>query len=48
MIIEDERGLDLKFFFDNVGSRVQPQRNLDGIETFLRMYRQIEDANAHT
>jgi hypothetical protein len=27
MIIKDERGLSLEFFFDNVGSRVRPERN---------------------
>jgi hypothetical protein len=35
MIIEDERDLSLKFFFDNVGSRVRPERNPDPIHTFL-------------
>jgi hypothetical protein len=31
MLIEDERDLSLEFFFDNVGSRVRPERNPDRI-----------------
>jgi hypothetical protein len=29
MIIEDEKGLNLEFFYENFGSRVQPQRTPD-------------------
>jgi hypothetical protein len=48
MIIGDERGLDLDFFNDNVGSSVQPQRNSDSIQAFLETHRQIEDSSTHT
>ena len=48
MIIEDERGLNLEFFYDNVGSRVKPSRNPDRIQAFLETYRKIEDAHGHT
>jgi hypothetical protein len=47
MIIEDERGLNLPCFYDNVGTRVQPQRNPDVIEAFLASHRSIEDAETH-
>jgi hypothetical protein len=47
MIIEDERGLDLKFFYDNVGTCVQPQRNPDRTQPFLETHRRIEDASTH-
>ena len=47
IIIEDERGLNLEFFYDNVGSRVKPQRNPDRIQAFLETYRQIEDRATH-
>jgi fatty acid-binding protein DegV len=42
MIIEDERDLNLEFFYDNVGSRVKPQRNPDRIQTFLETYRKLK------
>jgi uncharacterized protein YpiB (UPF0302 family) len=48
MIIEDERDIHLEFFFDNVGSRVRPERNQDRIQAFLETYRQIEDSATHT
>jgi hypothetical protein len=48
MIIEDERDLNLEFFFDNVGSRVRPEMNLDRIQEFLETYRQIKDSTTHT
>jgi hypothetical protein len=48
MIIEDERGLSLEFFFDNVGSRVRPERNPDCIHAFLQTYLQIEDPATHS
>ena len=48
MIIEDERGVDLEFFYDNIGSRVKPQRNPNRIRAFLETYRQIEDKATHT
>jgi hypothetical protein len=47
MIIKDERDLSLKFFFDNVGSRVRPERNPGRIHAFLETYRQIEDSTLH-
>ena len=47
MIIEDERDLNLEIFYDNVGSRVKPTRNLDRIQAFLETYREVEDANTH-
>jgi hypothetical protein len=43
MIIEDERGLNLSFFFDNVGTRVKPARNPDIVQAFLETYRLIEN-----
>jgi hypothetical protein len=48
MILEDERDLNLEFFFDNVSSRVRPERNPDRIHAFLDTYRQIEDSVTHT
>jgi hypothetical protein len=48
MIIDDERDLNLQFFFDNVGSRVRPERNPDRIQVFLETYWQIEDSGMHT
>jgi hypothetical protein len=45
---EDERDLSLEFFFDNVGSRVRPERNPDRIHTFFETYRQIEDSASHS
>jgi hypothetical protein len=48
MIIEDERDLNLEFFFDNVGSRMRLERNPDRIQAFLETYRQIEDSATHT
>ena len=47
MIIEDERGLDLEFFFDNVGTRVKSTKNPDRIQTFLETYRDIENSGTH-
>jgi hypothetical protein len=47
MIIEDERGLRLPCFYDNVGTRVQPQRNPDRIEAFLQTHRDIENTTTH-
>jgi hypothetical protein len=47
MIIEDERDLNVEFFFDNVGTRVKPARNPDQIEAFLETYRNIENDGAH-
>jgi hypothetical protein len=47
MIIEDEKDLDLEFFFDNVGTRVKPARNPDHIQAFLETYRDIENAGSH-
>jgi hypothetical protein len=47
MIIEDERGLNLPCFYDNVGTRVQSERNPNRLEAFLQTHREIEDANTH-
>ena len=46
MILEDERGLNLPCFYDNVGTRVQPKRNLSRVQAFLQAHRDIEDAAA--
>jgi hypothetical protein len=35
LIFEDERDKNLSVFFDNVGSRVRPKRDLDQIQDFL-------------
>jgi hypothetical protein len=47
MIIKDERGLNLPSFYDNVGTRVQLERNTNRLEAFLQTHREIEDANTH-
>jgi hypothetical protein len=47
MILEDERGLNLPCFYDNVGIRVQPERNPNRLQAFLQTHREIEDANTH-
>ena len=47
MILEDERGLNLPCFYDNVGTRVQPERNPNRVEAFLEAHRAIENANTH-
>jgi hypothetical protein len=47
MIIEDEKNLNLEFFFDNVGTRVKPSRNPNKIQTFLETFRNIENADTH-
>ena len=39
MILEDERGMDLEFFYDNVGSRVKPARDPNRIKAFLQTYK---------
>jgi hypothetical protein len=43
MIIEDEKHLNLEFFFDNVGTHVKPSRNLDRIQVFFKTFRNIEN-----
>jgi hypothetical protein len=43
MIINDERGLNLSFFFDNIGTRVKPSRNPDTVQAFLETYRIIDN-----
>ena len=35
MILEDERGMNLEFFYNNVGSRVKPARDPNRIRVFL-------------
>jgi hypothetical protein len=48
-IIADETDLDLEYFYDNVGgSSVEPTRNLDRIQAFIKTYWQIEDNATHT
>jgi hypothetical protein len=47
-IIENERDMSLKFFFDNVGSRVRPERNPGRIQAFFETYQQIKDSATHT
>jgi hypothetical protein len=47
MIIQDERVLNLLCFYDNVGTRVQPQRKPDRIEGFLAAHRSIENAETY-
>jgi hypothetical protein len=42
IITEDERDLNLLFFFDNVGIRVKSSRNPDTVQAFLKTYRLIE------
>ncbi|KAI4990566.1 hypothetical protein ZWY2020_038929 [Hordeum vulgare] len=40
-------GMNLEFFYDNVGNRVKPARDPNRITTFLHTYREIENANIH-
>jgi hypothetical protein len=47
MILEDERGLNLPCFYDNVGTRVRAERNPDRLQAFLQAHRDIENANTH-
>ena len=47
MILEDERGMNLEFFYDNVGSRVKQARDSNRIRAFLHTYREIWNANTH-
>ena len=47
MILEDERGMNLEFFYDNVGSRVKVARDPNRIRAFLQTYKEIENANTH-
>jgi hypothetical protein len=47
MILEDERGLNLPCFYDNVGTRVQPERNSSRVQAFLEAHRQIENEKTH-
>ena len=46
-MIEDERGMNLEFFYDNVDSRVKPARDPNRIRAFLQTYKEIENANTH-
>jgi hypothetical protein len=43
-----ERVLHLEFFYDNVGSHVQPQRNPGLIQAFIETHRQTEDSATHS
>ena len=45
--LEDERGLNLPCFYDNVGTRVRPERNPNRLQGFLQPHREIENANTH-
>jgi hypothetical protein len=47
MTLEDERELNLPCFYDNVGTRVQPERNPDHLEAFLETHRAIENVDTH-
>jgi hypothetical protein len=47
MIIEDESGLNLEFFFHIVNILVKQPRNSDKIQTFLETYCGIENYGAH-
>jgi hypothetical protein len=38
MIIEDEKHLNLDFFFDNVGTRVKPSKNSHKIQAFFEIF----------
>jgi hypothetical protein len=46
MIIEDERSLNLSFFFKNIRTWVKPARNPDTIAVFFETYRDIENARS--
>jgi hypothetical protein len=48
IIPNDKRDLSLEFLFDNVDSRVRPERNPDRIHAFLETYRQIEESVLHS
>jgi MinD-like ATPase involved in chromosome partitioning or flagellar assembly len=48
MITDDEKVLNWEVFYNNLGSRVKPQRNSNGIHTFLNTYQQTEDSVMHT
>ena len=47
MILEDERAMNLKFFYDNMGNRVKPVRDPNRIRAFLQTYKEIENADTH-
>ena len=42
MIIEDEGGMNLKFFYDNVASRVKSARDPNALELFFRPTRRLK------
>jgi hypothetical protein len=46
IIIEDERDLNLEFFFNNVGTRVKPTRNPNKTQAFLEIYQKIENSDS--
>jgi hypothetical protein len=48
MFIKNERDLNLEFFYDSIGSRVKPQRNLNHILAFFERYRHIENSAKYT
>jgi hypothetical protein len=47
MIIDDERDMNLKIFFDNVSSRAKLHRNPDQTQAFLEACWQIENEETH-
>ncbi|TVU31832.1 hypothetical protein EJB05_23533, partial [Eragrostis curvula] len=47
MIIEDERGQDVEYVYENVGEKVTPHKDEDVIERFLMVHREIEDRQEH-
>ena len=42
MILEDERGMNLEFFYDNVGSRVNQLDTLTALELFFRHTKRLK------
>jgi hypothetical protein len=48
MIINDERGLELEFFYDNVGSHVNRTETPIAFKHCFERHRQTEDSGTHT
>jgi hypothetical protein len=47
MIIQDNKHLNLEFFFNNVGTRVKPSRNPNKIQAYLKTFQNIENRATH-
>ncbi|KAI4988210.1 hypothetical protein ZWY2020_029840 [Hordeum vulgare] len=45
--MEKRGGLNLEFFYENVGSHVKPARDPNNIRAFLQTYKEIENADTH-